>query len=73
MTLLLVRKPARAKAPASKKPKSYPWDDDYEEIVVYAPNVYESDGPQPTGILDAQGNMIFKDKEPIGFHHFTDN
>jgi hypothetical protein len=69
MTRLLVRKRV-------SKPKGdyrYPWSDEDDMLVIYEPNVYEQDGPQPTGILDPNGEMIFKSKEPVGFHNFQDS
>jgi len=51
----------------TSKPQSYYWDDDTQTP---EPLVYEQSGePMPIGVLDADGNMIYRVKDPmrIGF------
>lgn len=54
-----------------KRPKSAPLDDFQVDAEKYlATTVYETElTPEPTGVLDAQGNELyaFEEREPIGF------
>jgi len=47
------------------------WVDDLEQDCPDPPClvVYEDDSPEPTGLLDAQGNELYRvdEREPIGF------
>ena len=60
----------------TRRPVKSWWDEDYYHgHPLTATTVYEDDmEPEDTGILDADGNPIFRtyERNPVGFVHFID-
>lgn len=43
------------------------WDGDVGEVYEREVTVYDDDLPQETGLLDADGNPLYRLRDPIGF------
>lgn len=61
----------------TRRPARSWWDDNFVHAAspMAATTIYEDDiAPEDTGILDADGNPIFRtyERNPVGFVHFID-